>query len=156
MLDIVIDTREQRPWSFPDTDAAVAIGTLRTGDYALKGDASFAIERKSLNDFLGTISTGWPRFQRELGRMNAVAFVAKVIIVEGDFSSVCFADSPEGIAEPCHDHPLLTPQFICSRIAELTVAWQASVLFAGNAEYASALALAIFKKRQSQIEEAAK
>ena len=51
---IIIDTREQTPWSFPP-EIPVEIGTLKTGDYALAGDDAFAIERKSKDDFLGTI-----------------------------------------------------------------------------------------------------
>ena len=73
MLRIVIDTREQQPWHFPRHLAAVSRGTLSAGDYALEGDRGFAIERKSLPDFVGTISSGWERFRRELERMPAGA-----------------------------------------------------------------------------------
>ena len=53
-LRIIIDTREQIPWSFPP-EIPVEIGTLKTGDYALAGDDAFAIERKSKDDFLSLI-----------------------------------------------------------------------------------------------------
>ena len=143
-LNIIIDTREQTPWSFPDYMANVQIGTLSAGDYALAGDAQFSIERKSLDDFLGTISSGWERFKRELDRMKQ--YPVRIIIVEGDFKRCCFVSENGKIIPPMHNHFFLTPQFICSRTAELTM-MGVSVIFAGNPHYASALALAIFKHR---------
>jgi len=148
-LVIIQDTREQTPWSFCPTQAAVKIGTLKTGDYCIEGDRQFAIERKSLDDFLGTIGTGWPRFCKELNRMEDAEFVAKVIIIEGDFARTCFGmDMETGeIIPPTHNHQNLTPQFISKRIAQLTMRG-VSVLFAGNADFAAGLAVSIFKERQ--------
>ncbi len=147
---IVIDTREQRPWSFPphiDTE----IGTLRTGDYALKGDDHFAVERKSADDFVGTISLGWCRFVKELNRMDAAQFTAKTVIVESDFETFCFRTGSGIILPPDHEHVRCTPQFVMKRIAELTMR-NVSVIFAGNAELASAIALRIFIERQNQLD----
>lgn len=153
-LNIIIDTREQTPWAFPQELAATKIAKLDQGDYALEGDGHFAIERKSLNDFLGTISSGWERFKRELMRMDKNEFVARVIIVEGDFESCCFGRTKDGnIREPQHDHPMLEPAFVCKRIAELSLKYGASILFATNPEYASGLALSMFRFRRSQIED---
>lgn len=149
-IGIVIDTREKRPWSFPEHLAYTRIGTLTTGDYALIDDNAFAIERKSLDDFLQTISTGWERFQREIGRMEGARFCAKVIIVEGDFESVCFKSEQDTIIPPNHSHPRLSPQFVTKRIAELTL-MGVSVIFAGASEYASAIAYRILWERHLEI-----
>lgn len=146
---IVIDTREQRPWSFPP-HIETEIGTLRTGDYAIKGDDRFAIERKSADDFVGTISLGWCRFVKELNRMDA-QFDAKVIIIEADFETFCFRTGSGVILPPDHEHTRCTPQFVMKRIAELTMR-NVSVLFAGNAELASAIALRIFIERQTKLD----
>ncbi len=149
-LDIIIDTREQRPWSFDHRYVSSRVGTLKTGDYALFGDDRFAIERKSLDDFLGTIGTGWYRFNRELQRMEDAEFVAKVIIVESDFINVCFWMNESGqIMAPKHNHPNLTPQFIAKRISELTIRG-VSVLFAASHEIAAGLATHIFRERFEQ------
>lgn len=177
-LKIIIDTREQSPWSFPDHLAECKRGTIKTGDYCLKNDSKFAIERKSLDDFLGTISTGWNRFLREIGRMDAASFPAKVIIIEGDYERICFYDNrlenvikivnsfisiSEKLAKikialeketeiipPKHNHPRLTPQFINTRIAELSMQG-VSCLFAKNSYYSAALAYAILKQRYMEI-----
>jgi len=154
-LSIIIDSREQTPWAWDPSDAVTRIGGLAAGDYALESDCErvkgrsmlavrFSLERKSLDDFLGTISTGWERFLRELTRMEA--FPARVVIVEGDFDQVCFRDETGELVPPDHSHPRLTPSFISRRIAELTM-MQVSVLLAGNAGYAAALALRLFRRR---------
>jgi hypothetical protein len=146
-INIIIDTREQNPWAFDMTLANVRIGTLKTGDYALDGDAGFAVERKSLDDFLGTISTGWERFQREIYRAKEAMFPAFPIIVEGAFSSCVFGVDKEGnLIPPSHNHPNLSPGFVTKRIAELTM-MGCEVLFAELPDYAGALALAVLRER---------
>ncbi len=147
-LKIIIDTREQRPWAF-GSEYKTRVDTLRTGDYAIEGDELFAIERKSLDDFLSTISTGWERFQREIDRMDL--FVAKVVIVESDFDKCCFISYDNGeLRPPMHQHFKLLPAFISKRIAQLTMQ-SVSVLFAGNAHLAAGLALTILRERHNEI-----
>jgi len=149
-MTIIIDTREQAPWSFPPEYCETRRGTLSTGDYALDGDQeNFAIERKSLDDFLGTISSGWERFQREMKRMDA--FIAKVIIVESDFERCCFREWDGTIVPPSHNHPQLTPSFISRRIAELALR-RVSTLFASSPDQAMALAYQLFRRRAEELE----
>ena len=151
LIPITIDTREQTPWDLDPTSFSPQIATLRTGDYAITGDAHFAIERKSQEDFLGTIGTGWARFCRELNRMDDADFGAKVIIVEGSYISTTFQITPQGdIIPPQHRHWMITPQFVNKRIAELTMRG-VSVLFAHNSDLAAALAGALFIQRWRQI-----
>lgn len=148
-MKITIDTREQTPWAFPPELAEATRGTLPQGDYALAGDQSFAIERKSVDDFAGTVSSGWERFKRELRRMDNAGFPAKVIIVEGDMAAFFFA--PDG-TPPTHGHAALTPQFLAKRIAQLTYDFRCSVLFAGSAPIAAGIAVQIFRRRERAIE----
>jgi len=140
-LAITIDTREQTPWQFPEEFAEVVKGTLSAGDYALQGDFGFAIERKSQSDFLGTIGTGWPRFERELARMEALGFQARVIIVESDLNDLF--DAAEMTTS-------LSFRFILKRISELTLQG-VTVLFAGNPTHAAAAAYSIFKRRHEYL-----
>lgn len=150
IIDITIDTREQTPWHFPPDWATVRRGTLKTGDYALTGDDGFALERKGLDDFIGTISTGWPRFCRELNRM--VDWPAKVIIVEGRMIDVVFWEDSDGsIVAPEHRHYLCAPSFVLKRIAELTMRG-VCVLLAETPELASAMAYKILIERHRSLE----
>ncbi len=113
-LHIVIDTREQAPWHFPKETAEVSRHTLKTGDYALmingNIDTGFAVERKSLDDLVGTISSGSDRFARELSRMDG--WPCKVVVVEG---------SDLNIVRREYNHPMVSPAYITSRIVQL--AW---------------------------------
>lgn len=99
MIEVTIDSREQRPFSFPSELVSTRIGTIKTGDYCITGDSGFSVERKSLDDFLGTISTGWDRFQRELFRAKGAGFTLP-IVVEGNLDDVVFhwEDVVSGIA----------------------------------------------------------
>ena len=149
---ILIDTREKAPWSFPP-HILCEVGTISTGDYAIKGDEKkFAIERKSAEDFVGTVSIGWPRFCREIKRMEENLFPAKIIIVETDFETFCYRLGQGMIIPPDHEHTRCTAQFLMKRIAQLTMRG-VSVIFAGNADYASAIALRIFYERDEKLKE---
>ena len=159
-LNIVIDTREQAPWAFDPSDVVTEVHGLGAGDYALLEDCEkvkgrktlavrFAIERKSLDDYIGTISGGWDRFQRELVRMEN--FPARVVIIESDFDKCCFIETEQGIEPPDHNHHRLTPSFIKRRTAELTMQG-VCVLFCGNAELAAGMALRIFKRRADRCQ----
>lgn len=89
MIEVTIDTREQTPFAFPPELVKATIGTIKTGDYCITGDKGFAVERKSLDDLLGTISSGWERFQREIFRARSAGF-SMPIVVEGTLDDVVF------------------------------------------------------------------
>jgi len=76
---IIIDSREQEPLKF---NLPTKVATLNVGDYGYGNDDNMLnvfIERKSLNDFIGTLSSGFDRFNRELER--AVSDCKKVVVV---------------------------------------------------------------------------
>lgn len=61
-LRVLIDTREQRPWTF-SRDTTSEFVTLTEGDYSFAGYSDrVRIERKSLADLVGSITTGRERF----------------------------------------------------------------------------------------------
>jgi len=136
-MTIVIDTREQRPWHFPPEMAKTVRRTIDAGDYALLGDEqNFAIERKSMDDFTGTISSGWKRFRRELDRMKMAQFPARVIIVECDMDDII----------KHRYNGKITPRFVMKRIAELALD-NVSVLLGGNHLQCTGMAFAILIER---------
>lgn len=120
MVNITIDTREKTPFHFDEHSSNVVRGTIRTGDYAVTGDSGFAVERKSLDDFLTTISTDWARFQRELFRAREAGFSSFPIVVEARFTDVLFTQEENGdINPPNHDHPKIGPAFVLKRIGQI-------------------------------------
>ena len=140
-IAIAIDTREQRPWHFPEELATVERRTLNAADYALVNDDSFALERKNLDDFIGTVSSGWERFQRELDRMIQAQFPVRVIVVEGTW---------EQIVNMEHNHPKVRPAFVLKQLAWLTMNG-VSVIFAGNARMAAQVGWRLLYERWQQI-----
>jgi ERCC4-type nuclease len=86
-LRVAVDSREQLPWSFDKYPVKLAVSTLETGDYALEGFEDVAvIERKSLDDFLRSITHDRDRFFAEIKRGNALAEF--VVIVEATYDDV--------------------------------------------------------------------
>jgi DNA excision repair protein ERCC-4 len=86
---IVVDTREQLPYSFAciTPPPEVVRATLGTGDYSLKGyEDKIVVERKSLGDAYNTFGQGRKRFQRELERMINYQFAA--IVIEADWDTI--------------------------------------------------------------------
>ena len=142
-LHIIVDTREQRAWSYPESLARTTRGTLACADYRLAGDTGFAIERKSLDDFIGTITSGWDRFERELDRMDDAKFPAKIILVEGTVSDILRED---------YNHHRVKPKLVLKKIAILTLSG-VSILFTSNAHEAAGVALSIFWERAKYLEE---
>lgn len=138
-LHIVIDTREQQPWHFPSHLAVVSRGCLPVFDYALEGDPGFAIERKSLNDFIGSIASGWDVFLRRFDKVPQ--WPAKIVIVEGNISQILAQE---------YNHPDVKPKFIIRQISVLTMMGVA-ILFADNPTTAAGLAYRILLERHDQI-----
>ena len=89
---IVIDTREQRPYSFSEMESITH--ALPAGDYSLEGlESRFAIERKSLADWISTVLRARRRFSVELKKLQTYEFAAVVIdasiedILSGNYRS---------------------------------------------------------------------
>ena len=79
-LAIVVDSREQCPWTFEGYPVEVVRAGLKSGDYSLAGhEHRIALERKSLMDLVGSLSTGRARFEREMERLSALEFAAVLV-----------------------------------------------------------------------------
>lgn len=119
---VIIDSREQRPYTFSGLHAdarhgnrplvvPLERGTLRQGDYSIVGNENaIAIERKSLADLYQTLSAGRGRFERELGRLDSLRFAA--VVIEADWPAI-LAGHPDGWSK-------LNPKTIYRSV----IAWQ--------------------------------
>jgi DNA excision repair protein ERCC-4 len=84
---VVVDTREQLPYSFDPERVVATRGALRAGDYSLVGlENRVAVERKSLDDFVSTVIRDRDRFRRELDRLRELE--AACVVVEGNLSDL--------------------------------------------------------------------
>lgn len=83
--EIVIDTREQRPYTFEGF--ATVRRTLPAGDYSLVGyETVAAVERKSLDDYVASIILQRARFLRECERL--AGYELRAVVVEGGMSDI--------------------------------------------------------------------
>lgn len=82
-MRILIDSREQTPYAFAGAQyqgTTATTGTLTTGDYSLQGLSDLiALERKSLSDLTGTLTTGRDRFKRECERGKGFQYFGLII-----------------------------------------------------------------------------
>ena len=85
---IICDTREQKCLEF---SVPTKRGTLAVGDYRAEfsdGSVSQVVfERKSINDLFSTLSSGYPRFKREIELSHELR-ISIIIIVEGSLRRI--------------------------------------------------------------------
>jgi len=88
-FSIVIDNREQAPYSFSSISPMpnIIYGTLTTGDYSIDGhEDKICIERKSAADLFSSTGKGRERFEREFERMRAYQYAA--LVIETDLKGI--------------------------------------------------------------------
>lgn len=145
-LCIRIDTREQTPLSFPGDYCKAARGTVSVFDYCLDGDTGWAIERKSLEDFVQAVALA-DSWRRELAKIKkAQSWLLPIIYVcefgYCDIDKYDFARFWSG---------KITPQFIRRRIAELSYNYGVNVAFMGDRETAAYFICTLLKRRKEDI-----
>ncbi len=126
---IVIDTREQRPYTFSDTRVGgVVHAALPAGDYSIQGcEMQIAVERKSLADYISTVVHAQERFGRELALLKT--YPRAWIVVEGSLDEVLQGRYDSRV----------TPQSLLAMTASLMTRYAIPVLFAGDRPSARAL-----------------
>ena len=111
---ILIDTREQKPLKF---ERETVSQKLDYGDYAFshpKHSCDCHIERKSLSDFISTISGGYERFIKEIERAKENDAYLVVLVEESLTNALSFQYLPH-ISKKIR----ATPEFIFHRVRDL-------------------------------------
>lgn len=86
-LRIIVDTREQNPYTFPVDGITTIRRKLDAGDYSLEGyENRVAVERKSLDDFVSTVIRHRRRFHKELRILQQIDTAC--VIVEAGLDDV--------------------------------------------------------------------
>lgn len=84
---IIVDSREQEPYSFDSRLVAAVRRALPAGDYSVDGlEARVAVERKTLDDFVSTVIHSRPRFREELRQLGG--YRAACVVVEAGLADV--------------------------------------------------------------------
>ena len=100
----VIDTREQLPLELP---LRTITDTLPTGDYSVSGfEDLICVERKSLPDLIGCMTSGRTRFEKELQRMKA--YDARCVVVEASWQQLRDGDYRSRITPEAATHSVVS------------------------------------------------
>lgn len=138
-MEILIDTREKQAWYFPEGFAKTSRVYLPYGDYALRGDTGFVIERKSLDDYTASVSTYWVRFLKEL---RGIMIRGKgIVIVEGTVREIINHE---------YNQPTIMPKFVLKRTSQI-ILMGIPVLFFDNSITAAGFAWAILRERNKEV-----
>ncbi|HWR49699.1 MAG TPA: ERCC4 domain-containing protein [Bryobacteraceae bacterium] len=84
---IIVDTRENEPYAFDPRVVAAVRRALPAGDYSVEGlETELAVERKSVDDFVGTVIHARERFARELEKLTQ--YRAACVVVEAGLADL--------------------------------------------------------------------
>lgn len=139
---IIIDTREQHPWEFPEF--AVANKKLDTGDYSIEGmENILCIERKNgIAEIANNITEN--RFKDVIERMSH--YKHAFILIECDYDQLMNYPIGSDVPKRVWKQIKLTPAFIMKFLMELSVQHNIHVMFCGCPSWAEKTALSIMKR----------
>jgi hypothetical protein len=144
-LVIAVDTREKTPLALGCKTISKKIDE---GDYGVEGSlfCNLFIERKSLVDLVGTLSSGYERFLRELNRAKEKKKYIVILVEENIDLAINFGELP--YMKYCQ----ATPVFIFSRLKGLLQQFSnIQILFVNNrAESARVLPKIFAMKEQAK------
>jgi len=130
---IVVDTREKDEYTFGD------IVTIRqkldAGDYSVAGlEDRVAIERKELDDFVGTVIYQKDRFHIELCALARMEFAA--VVVEASLTDILEHRYKSDVR----------PTSVIGAVVAIIVEYRVPIIFAGNRQLACHVTESILKR----------
>lgn len=133
---ILHDTREQAPYQFQRyPDVTLQAATLSTADYSLHGLTDrIGLERKSLSDLTGTLTSGRDRFTRECERGQGLDYFGLII---------------EASMEDVRNHSYrsqMTPQSLLQALAAYSVRYNLHVHWCGSREGGEYMVYSLLQK----------
>ena len=139
---IIVDTREQQPWSFPHY--AVANRKLDAGDYSIEGlESILSIERKkSVNEIATNIIE--PRFKDAIQRLSKHKYA--FLLLEFDIDKVLSYPIGSALPKRLWNRTKITPAFLMKHILDWQTQYNIKVIFCGSSSDAEQVAEYIFKK----------
>jgi ERCC4-type nuclease len=139
---IIIDTREQKPWTFEHH--AKANNKLDTGDYSIEGlENLVAIERKrNVAEFANNITE--KRFVDVVERLSKIPYA--FILFEFDMDQVMSYPIGSDIPKRLWDKIRISPSFLLKHIVDLQINHNIRIIFCGNSDNAEKVALSIMRR----------
>ena len=135
---IKIDTREQKPYQFT---VPTTIDTVPIGDYSICGlEDCISLERKTLDDLIGCLTSGRERFKKELHRGQALDYFA--LIVEASLSDLANGKYRSQMGAKSAVQSLLS----------FSVKYHLPIFFCETREYAQRVTESLLSKYAREIE----
>ena len=132
IVEILIDSREQLPYQF---SVPTKTATLKTGDYSISGAENLiAIERKTADDLIGSITKGRARFERELARGKGLEYFALVI-------ESSLMDLSNG-----HYRSLMKPKAAIQSLMAFSIRYNLPIFFAESRDYGARITESLLVK----------
>jgi len=133
-VEIVVDTREQAPWTFEGFHVKTTRAKLDAGDYSISGlEPRVSIERKSLDDWIGTVLRERKRFYRELDALRGYEW--RAVIVEASVRQILERRYVSQVS----------PAVVLGFVAEVTVSQSVPVYLGGTRAESQVLALGFLR-----------
>jgi ERCC4-type nuclease len=129
---IIVDTREKKPYTFDGfTKARIVAHKLPFGDYSVRGfERDIIVERKTLEDYIGSITNNRQRFIRELMGISK-KYAHSAIVVEGNWSDILGIPDSTGHSY-LENHPGINPTSLISTTLTIQCNLGIPVFFAGD------------------------
>jgi ERCC4-type nuclease len=131
-LTIVVDSREQYPYLF-ESHKTIVQG-LPIGDYGLLNFSDIAIERKSVDDLIGSLTKGRDRFEKELQKGSQIPYFA--LVIEASLSDLASGQYRSNVL----------PKSIVQSLLSWSVKYNTRVFFAGSREFSERVTLSLLLK----------
>ena len=143
---IRVDTREQRPLDFTPHGAEIVRGTVAVFDYAIDGDPAFAVERKSMADFVQAVvlKDSYRRELEKIRKAREIGMERIYYVVEANYQDIADYDYNRFASGRVH------PGLIYKRWRELSHRFGVHIVWAGDSNGA---AWAVYLLLKSRIEE---
>jgi ERCC4-type nuclease len=139
---IIVDTREQQPWTF--SNYVVANRKLDTGDYSIDGlEHILCIERKkSISEFANNIVES--RFKDVIMRMSQLKY--SFLLLEFSLKDVLMYPVGSTVPKRMWEKIKISPAFLIKNLLDLELFHNIKVVFCGNSFDAEKMAEHILKK----------
>ena len=152
---VIKDTREQDGWFFSPYDkcAGMEVGTLHTGDYAMKGfEDVVCIERKaSVSEIAMNLGRKKKPFQEEMERMRDFQF--SFLILEFDMADVLKYPEGSKVPKAARSKVRVTGKYLLKCLMEFQIWYDTKILFCGNKDDAFLVTNSIFKRLSELFQE---
>ena len=139
-MEIIVDSREQTPWTFEGQGVTAVRAKLEAGDYSVPGlERRVAIERKSLDDWTGTVLRDRARFYRELELLRALEL--RCVIIEASVRDIVAGRFKSQVS----------PNTVLGFIAEVAVGQSVPVYLGGSRAEAQILAASFLRMAKKKL-----